>query len=59
VVARTTAMSPPAALPSISPREASTNAETGLLLTIAYSPAGRVSGSTKALLRNVSGKSRV
>jgi hypothetical protein len=49
-------MSPASAFPSISPRDASARIEIGLTLTNASSALGSVSGSTKTLLRNVSGK---
>ena len=49
-------MSLAAALPSISPRDASARIEIGLTLTNASSALGSVSGSTNTLLRKVSGK---
>ena len=50
------AMSLPGASPSISPREASARIQIGLTFTNASSALGSVSGSTKTLDRNVSGK---
>ena len=47
---------PASAFPSIRPRDAVARIEIGLTLTNASSAPGSVSGSTKTLLRNVSGK---
>jgi hypothetical protein len=55
-VASTIPMSVASAFPSIRPRDAVVRIEMGLTSTNASSAAGSVSGSTKTLLRKVSGK---